>query len=397
MGTFTKLPDRLLKDLLKSSSASDSEKKVLILGGYGHTGRMLARYLLVHTKVQVVVAGRSEEKAKAFAEQLNDPRVSTRQADASNLESLTSALADITLCLVAAPTTRHAETVIRACVSTHTDYLDIQYSTKKLKALSTAEEEIKRAGLCFITEAGYHPGLPAVLIRYAASRLDVIESALTAGYLNMQSFPYTEAVDELMEGFVDYQSQVFKNGAWTKPSAWGMHPFDFGKDLGKHLCYSMFFEELRALPDMIPALKETGFYISGANWFTDLLVTPLIFLGLKLAPKRGIRPLGRLFWWSMGQTKPPYVVALKVEAKGRLEEISADFHARIAHRNGYELTAISVAACLKQYLDGSARKSGVHLMGHLVDPARLLNDMQKMGTQVIESLDLLHTPAVGDF
>ncbi len=392
MGSFNKLPDRLLKDFRKSIPADDSEKKILILGGYGYTGKLLAKHLLTQTKAQIIIAGRSEEKAKVFAEQLNDPRVSARHADASNFEGLTKALEDVTLCLVAAPTTHHVETVIRACITAHIDYLDVQFSSKKLESLRSVAKEIKQAGLCFITEAGYHPGLPAALIRYAVTKLDVTESALTAGYLNMQGLPYTEAVDELMEGFIDYQTQVFKNGAWTKPNSWDMRSFNFGEDLGKRLCYSMFFEELRDLPNMIPTLKETGFYISGSNWFTDLLITPLVFIGLKIAPKRGLRPLGKLFWWGMGQTKPPYVVALKVEAKGQLEEIPAQVDVRVAHPDGYELTAIPVVAYLKQYLDGTARKNGVHLMGHIADPARLFNDMQKMGAQVIESLDLFPPP-----
>jgi saccharopine dehydrogenase (NAD+, L-lysine-forming) len=361
---------------------------ILILGGYGYTGRLLARHLLAQTNVEIIIAGRNLEKAKAFADGLNNSRVSAIQMDASNLESLPHALEGVTLCLVAAPVTHHAEIVIRACIAARVDYLDVQFSSKKLQALYAAEEDIKTADLCFITEAGYHPGLPAALIRYAASKLSVTESALTAGYLNMKNIPYSEAVDELMESFIDYQAQVFKNGAWTKPSSWDMKTFNFGEDLGRHTCYSMFFEELRDIPNLIPTIKETGFYISGSNWFTDAIITPLVFVGLKIAPKLGLRPLGKLMWWGMGKSKPPYVVALKVEAKGQLDGIQAQVEARVAHPDGYELTAIPVVAYLKQYLDGTARKSGVHMMGHLAEPVRLIDDMQKMGAQVIESLDL---------
>lgn len=365
--------------------------KILILGGYGYTGKLLAKYLLVKTDVEIIIAGRNLEKATFFADKLNDSRVTAKYADASDFDSLKQALQGVTLCLVAAPVTHHTEVVVRACIAAHVDYLDIEFSSKKLKALYAAEDEIKQAGLCFITEAGYHPGLIAALIRYAATKLDATESALTADYLNMKDIPYSEAVDELMEAFLDYQAQVYKNGAWTKPTSWDMRSFNFGVDIGKRTCYSMFFEELRDVPNMFPALKETGFYIAGSNWFTDLLITPIVMVGLKLAPKRGLRPLGKLMWWGMGKSKPPYVVALKVEAQGQLEGNQAEFDARIAHPDGYELTAIPVVAYLLQYLDGTARKDGVHLMGHIVEPERLFDDMQKMGVQVIESLDLLST------
>lgn len=368
---------------------------ILLLGGYGYTGKLLAKHLLAQTDANIIIAGRSLEKAQFLTNELNNPRVTVRQADAANLESLTQALQNVTpstslspsLCLVAAPTTHHAETVIRACINARVDYLDVQLSSKKLNSLFALRNEIKQAGLCFITEAGFHPGLPAVMIRYAATRLDSIESAVTAGYLNMKNIPYTEAVDELMEGFLDYQAQVYKNGAWTKPTSWESRAFNFGNGIGKHTGYSMFFDELRDIPNMYQTLKETGFYISGSNWFSDLIITPIVFVGLKLAPKRGIRPLGRLMWWAMGKSKPPYMVALKVEAKGQLNGKQAEVQVRIAHPDGYELTAIPVAAYLLQYLDGSARKTGVHMMGHIAEPVRLFNDMKKMGAEVIEFPD----------
>ena len=359
--------------------------KIFILGGYGYTGKLLAKHLLAQTDVEITISGRNLDKAKSFADELNNPRVTVRQADASNFDSLMQALQGINLCLVAAPTTHHAETVVRACIAARVDYLDVQFSSKKLNALYAAEEKIKQAGLCFITEAGYHPGLPAVMIRYAATKLDVIESALTAGYLSINNIPYTEAVDELMEGFLEYQAQIYKHGAWIKPTSWDSRSFNFGEDIGRRTCYSMFFEELRAIPSMYPSLKEMGFYISGSNWLIDLILTPIIFIGLKLAPKRGIRPLGKLMWWGMGKSKPPYMVALKVEAKGQLNGRQAEVQARIAHPDGYELTAIPVVAYLLQYLDGTARREGVHMMGHIAEPVRLFKDMQRMGAEIIET------------
>ena len=358
---------------------------ILILGGYGYTGKLLAKHLLAQTDSNIIISGRSLEKAISFADKLNNPRVTARQADASNLDSPSQALQDVSLCLVAAPSTHHAETVIRACIDARVDYLDVQLSSKKLNALFAARNEIKQAGLCFITEAGFHPGLPAAMIRYAATKLDSMESAVTAGYLNMQNLPYTEAVDELMEGFLDYQAQTYKKGAWTKPTNWDSRSFDFGNKFGKRTAYSMFFDELRDIPSMFPTLKETGFYISGSNWFSDLIITPIVFVGLKLAPKRGIRPLGKLMWWAMGKSKPPYMVILKVEAKGQWNGKQAEAQAQIAHPDGYELTAIPVVAYLLQYLDGSARKIGVHMMGHIAEPVRLFQDMQKMGVEITES------------
>jgi saccharopine dehydrogenase (NAD+, L-lysine-forming) len=194
------------------------------------------------------------------------------------------------------------------------------------------------------------------------------------------NLPFTESMDELMEGFKNYQAQVFKNCAWTKPSSWDMRKFDFGSELGRRLCYSMFFEELRGIPDMYPSLKEAGFYISGMNWFTDWFLTPLIMVGLKVAPKRSVRPLGKLMWWGMmNMSRPPYRCALKVEAKGLKNGRQITVHARCEHEDGYELTAIPVVAFLMQY--EKIRCPGLHMMGHLPDPNQLFKDMECMGVR----------------
>ncbi|GAB4398522.1 MAG: hypothetical protein OHK003_20960 [Anaerolineales bacterium] len=65
----------------------------------------------------------------------------------------------------------------------------------------------------------------------------------------------------------------------------------------------------------------------------------------------------------MGKSKPSYLVALKVEAKGLKNGQVTQVNVRIAHPDGYELTAIPVVAYLRQYLNGAARPCGVHMMG----------------------------------
>lgn len=358
--------------------------KILILGGYGATGRLLVKHLFAETDYHIVVAGRNLEKAQAFVDSLHDPRLRAERVDGTNADSLRPALRGVDFLLVAAPTTHQAETVVCAALEAGVDYLDVQYSNAKFEALRIHDREIREKNLCFVTEAGYHPGLPSAMIRYAASKLDCIESARTAGYLNMGNLQYTEAVDELMEGFIHYQAQVYKNGAWTKPSSWEMRKFDFGDGICVKTCYSMFFEELRCIPEMFPTLRDTGFYISGWNLLADLILTPIVMIGLKVAPKRGIRPLGKLMWWAMNRSKPPYRVVLKVEATGQLNGRQAQVETRIEHEDGYELTAIPVVALLKQY--DRIRQPGLHMMGHLAEPDRLFQDMERMGVRVTTSI-----------
>ncbi len=358
--------------------------RILILGGTGQTGRRIARLLLARSDAEVTIAARRLDAAEALADELNRShpghRVQAFHADASRADSLRSAFAGRTIVVVAAPTTAYTAAVVRAALDAGADYLDVQLGSRKLARLQAAAVDIQRAGRCFITEAGFHPGLPAVLVRHAAAPLDTVESAVALGYLNMgNDLPYSEAVDEVVESFREFSGQVFREGHWTKPGAWKARTFDFGGDIGRRRCHAMFFEELRELPRMIPSLRETCFYISETHWVLDWLVTPIVWAWLKLAPN-AVRPIGRFLWWAMGSFhRPPYRVELQGQAMGLRDGRFTTVRVTVAHRDGYDLTAIPVVAALLQYLDGSARKPGLWMMGHLVEPARLLRDMATMG------------------
>lgn len=361
--------------------------RILILGGYGNTGRLLAKHLLAHSDAEVVIAGRSVEKAQSYAAELGASyarRVTAQAVDAASGPALREALRGVNLLAVAAPTMQHAQTVIRAALEAGADYLDVQLDARKTALLQSLAPEIERAGRCFITEAGFHPGLPSALVRYAATQLEPLESAVVAGCLNQgPTMPYSEGVDELMGLFQDFQAQIFTNGAWTSPRTYQRRRFDFGPPLGERACFSMFFEELRELPAQLPTLRELGFFMAGSHWFVDWVLTPIVLGGLKVAPRRGVRPLGKLLWWGM-QTfpKPPYLVALKLEARGTRNGRPAALAATISHADGYEMTAVPVAATLLQYLDGTARRPGLWMMGHLPEPVRLFKDMERIGLTI---------------
>ena len=359
---------------------------ILILGGYGLTGRVLTRRLLQESDAAVIVAGRHLEKARQMADGLaaefGENRVSARTAAAADAASLRAALAGVDLLLVAAPTTQHADTVASTALAAGVDYLDVQLSATKLDVLDALAPEIERTGRCFITEAGYHPGLPAVMIRFAATHLDRLDRAVVAGYLSIQDVPYTAAVDELTEVFRNYDARIFKDRRWVPPGRSYARNIDFGGEIGVRACYPMFFAELAPLPLTYPTLTEVGFYISGMHWLADWVITPLAMAGLKLAPRRAFRSMGRLLWWSMQAFAPrPHQATLLTEASGVKDAKETTVRVTISHPDGYEMTAIPVVACLLQYLDRSARRPGVWMMGHLVDPRRLVTDMQRMGVQ----------------
>ena len=365
-------------------------KNILILGGSGNTGEKIAQLLLKHTNVQIVLGARNEQNLRLTAGKLNEPnRVTWVSIDVSNMESLVKAFTDIDMIISAASTAKFTRNIANACVVAKCDYLDVQYSTEKVSVLKSMRIEIEQAELCFISEAGFHPGLPSALVRYADIQMDELESAITAGAISAdwKNTTMTEATKtEFIKELNDYEMQFLEDGNWKEPGFWSMKDFltiDFGNPAGKRMCIPMFFEELRDLPKQIPSLKNAGFYVAGFGWFADYIIMPFVLLMMKVSPNIMAKPMGNLFAWAWKvSSKPPYYAILKLEAKGRTKGKDTSFEMTLSHEDGYWFTAIPVVACLLQYLDGTFKKSGLHWMGQLVEPVRLMDDMKIMGIKV---------------
>ncbi|GAH65325.1 unnamed protein product, partial [marine sediment metagenome] len=237
-------------------------KSILILGGYGNAGLAIARLLLEWTGARLALAGRDHSRAIEAAAELNsqfvqkDPpgkgfRVSGLQADASNEYDLKRALVGVDLVVVASSTARYAREVASAALAAGVDYLDIQYSTAKVKALRSMASEIEGAGHCFITDGGFHPGVPAALVRYAGDNIDHLERAVVGCALRVDWKAFTvgdETAEEFMSEMLDYQLLFYKDGQWRKARMWRMKDFlrmDYGEPIGRPYAAPMLLEEMR--------------------------------------------------------------------------------------------------------------------------------------------------------
>jgi len=369
------------------------KKTLLILGGYGGVGKPLAQLLLKETGVDLMLAGRTVEKAKATAAEFNKNfkgnRVTGIYCDASDAESLKRACKGANFIIVASSTAKYVKEVATAALEEGINYLDVQYSTKKTALLKSLSPEIEKAGCCFITDGGFHPGLPAALVCYVAQHYDVLEKARVGSVIKQNWAALTMADStayEFLEEINDFEPLVFKKGQWRKFGTLGFMGYismDFGGEFGKQYCIPMFLEEMRSIPETCPTLRETGFFVGGFNWFVDWLVLPLATIVLKIWPRMVLKPMGKLIKWGLNTfSKPPYGTLLKVEAYGQRDDKAKTIDLTLYHQDAYMFTAIPVAACLLQYLDGSIQKIGLWTQANIVEPNRLMNDMERMGVHI---------------
>jgi len=356
---------------------------ILVLGGYGNTGWLIAGLLLKHTAESILLAGRRIEKAEQAVKELGGgTRIRAVYADAADAASLRAAMQGASMIVIASSTSEHTETVARAAMEAGLDSLDIEVSLSKLETLKRMRDEIEASGRCFVTDAGFHPGIPAALIRYAATRIEHLTKATVKSVIKLDwaHYEFSDSTRrEIAEEFRNYKTLHFRNGQWEKAGFFEYGETDFGDPFGKQYEVPMFLEELRPLPKQIPSLRDMGFYVGGFNWFSDTIVLPLGYAAVSLFHDRALPAVGKALEWSLKAfSKPPYGTALLLEASGA----GADLRLKVSHADGYFLTAASVVACIIQLLAGTIRKPGLHCEGNLVDPRLLLEQLQTMGISV---------------
>ncbi len=358
---------------------------IAILGGYGKAGKAIARHLARETDCRILIVGRNGQHAKEFADELNanqpTERAQALEVELHSEEALYKTFRQCDIALICMRTTGFVESVVRAAVGTKTALLDITLNPSEIQDVCDKwEREIHQQGCCFITDAGILPGMPSALVAYAATKLTNMKKAAVGEVMRVDAWS-VEAIAGFLEDLQNISggSAVYQKDDWQRPRGSGKRMMDFGSPFGVQKCYPYLITELKALPERFH-LEELGMY--SASFGHGVIDTLFMFIFLLKIGRggRGVKSAARVLDWAFRKFgKPPYGFRMKLEAESsdgeRLELI-------LSHDDMYEATAIPVVACLLQWLDGSIKKPGVWMMGHVVEPVRLMADIERLGMSV---------------
>ena len=362
---------------------------VLVIGGYGNAGAAITGLLLAHSDNRVHVGGRHLDRAQRLIDQLAAqdgqwrPRLQAVRIDADDRGSLDSALDGVDLCIAAAGTSRSAGTAVAAALAAGVDYLDIQVGHAKADRLLAMDDAARAAGVTLVTDGGFHPGVPAAMVRYADERSGGLESALVGSVIAMDWAALRPLADstvaEMMEEFRGFAYEEYRAGQWG--TARRQPTFTFPYPFGPRKAAAMGLAEMHQLTTTLPALRRTGFYVGGFNPVVDYAVIPLAMAGMRIAPGLLGPPLGRLLHWGLVRfARPPYGTILQLD--GNVPGQQPQTLMRISHPDAYFVTAAPTVAAALQILDGSVRRPGAHTQAMLVETPRFFADLAAMGLTV---------------
>lgn len=190
-------------------------KTVLILGATGLFGGHLARQLITEGRFDVVCAGRSSAKLKAFTTAHGSRYI------AFNRNTPEAALAEIKPFAVvdaAGPFQSYSSYAFaRACLMAGAHYVDIADAPDFVQNITSLDALAKAKGLTAISGASTTPALTsAVLTAFNLPQIDTIETTVLPG----NQTPRGLSVMRAILGQVGQPMQLWEGGAWQPARGW---------------------------------------------------------------------------------------------------------------------------------------------------------------------------------
>ena len=225
--------------------------RIVVLGGAGKMGCIAVQTLAGDKRIgQVVIADLNLDQAKIVAEYINSPKIEIMQVDVNDQEGFLKALDGASACLNATVYYTNLlvmETCLKAGVP-YTDMGGLFHITRKQLEL---HDRFLEAGVSAVLCMGSAPGIPNLQARYAADRLDTIESirifdGIKPPAPDDERFSYAvpTIIDELT-----VEPMVFENGEFTaKPPLSEFEDYWFTEPLGILPMHLSLHSEVATLP-----------------------------------------------------------------------------------------------------------------------------------------------------
>ncbi len=251
-------------------------KRVLVIGGYGNFGSFISKALAQDENIQVIIAGRSRDKANQLASEL-DTEAFVLDTNSNLEQGLSSIKPDIVI-HTSGPFQNQGYNVAKACIEVGAHYIDLADGRTFVADINQIHEQAKAKGVLAISGASSVPCLTSALIDHYQEQFEHIEMldyGITTAQKTARGLATTAAI-------LSYTGKPFKtliDGDMQDVYGWqNLHRRKY-TGLGTRFLGNCDVPDLALFPDRYPDLKNIRFYaglelsfIHITLWFLSWLV-----------------------------------------------------------------------------------------------------------------------------
>ena len=356
-----------------------SRGPLVIFGGTGVFGSLVAEDLLANTDAHLTLAGRHAAKLRQVARRFGD-RVTTAVSDIGDADSVRHTVGGSTgVICCAGPFQQLSLNVLRAAIDCRVPYADLADSRAYISAVHQLEDSIRQAGIRVLPGLSTVPGTSSLLVHLASRSIERIEAVHISFLIGNRNRKGEGAVRSLLGSMGD-RIRVPRDGAAAMVTVWtGRESVDFRPPVGRRLVYWIDAPDYDVLPGLFPLRSVT----CKCGFDVDLLNRTLGWLS-RVKRMTGC-PLERLSMMLISMSQGLAIFgssqgALRVEVLGTLAGEPRRFVGTVtADRSGQRIAAIPAAVAGATFWRGEAVGGGIMPMHAWIAPSRYLAELERRG------------------
>lgn len=354
-------------------------KRILIIGGYGNFGSFITKRLSQYNNIQVIVAGRSLEKAQALA---NDVGAEAVRIDINHnfSDALTKIQPDIVI-HTSGPFQAQGYDVAKACINQGCHYIDLADGREFVENITTLDKEAKKKGVLVISGASSVPCLTSALVDHYKPQFDTLES-LDYGITTAQKTARGLATTAAILSYTGKSFPTLIDGTLTDIYGWqSLHIRKYPK-LGRRLLGNCDVPDLALFPKRYPELKTVRFYAGLEIQFIHITLWAmswLVRIGFikhmeKLAPL--MLKTSYMFDW-LGSANSAFHMELSgTDKNGTDKTITFDLTARSG--DGPYIPCMPAILMAKKLISGDVKETGAYPCMGFITKDEYLNALSNM-------------------
>lgn len=341
--------------------------RIVVLGGYGVFGGRVAERLAGDPNVELVIAGRSLQRASEFAARLQGgakARVTATELDALSVARQDLAmLRPLVVINASGPYQQQDYRLARACIEVGAHYLDLADARAFVTGIGVLDAEAGRAGVLVASGASTVPAVAAAVIDEFAGHFAAIEAA-TIVIAPGNSFDPGLATTQSILGSLGrpFPAPSAKLGISHRAYGWQQLERRVIPGLGPRWLGACETPDLDLFPQRYPGLKDVRVFAAlevGAFHLGLWCLSWLVRGGIVRQPERLAAPLLRVkhTLGFLGSDVGGMVVTLQGKSPGGASK-RIDWHLVARSGHGPYVPTIASVILAKRLLAGAIAKRG---------------------------------------